>query len=509
MATIPIKKINNPNGSGKCYPLSVLEATVLTKDITVNCDLGGYRKGDVIRQLTSLYTIFNKLIGENATSNIITQIDDDKHISDSTVYSSKCVSDALDRLVELIEDKEDKGVAAELIQQLIQNVISNHATRISDLEEDIRTRATTEFVQTGLDNANERINGHDTRIENLESGKQDKLVWYRHEYSRDDNQAVTQANLLDLERSLKEEFAKVTELMGEVTIGQGQTLEQAALEAYEDNHWNAKYHEETGGYYPRNGNVIIVGDSEYIYYSNSWHEYGNLNGYIRKDRGEIDDNDIAANADISQDKIRGLVDALNQIANKQDKLSVASTNPDLTIDSNNTIKHTNIVSSEQQVGNKKLYVFEYDEHGHITKIKEATAADIPGMDQKEGTLEATDGIKKENGYIKHDVDIETNTKKQSGNSQSEDEQLCKIKWDSFGHIVKARVATGSDLPDSIPVTKLADVNNKTVLSILETATSSQFGPTEGADLTSDTGVLNAIYAILIKLGMKAENITTL
>ena len=441
MATIPIKKINNPNGSGKCYPLSVLEATVLTKDITVNCSVGGYKKGDVIRQLTSLYTIFNKLIGEEATTNIIVNIDDE-NISDDTVYSSKCVSDAIDKLVELIEDKEDKGVANELIQQLIQNVISNHATRISDLEEDIRTRATTEFVQTGLDNVNERIDGHDTRIENLENGKQDKLVWYQHEYSWEDNKAVTQANLVDLERRLKEEFAKVTELMGEVTIGQGQTLEQAALKAYEDNHWNAKYHEETDGYYPRNGNVIIVGDSEYIYYSNSWHEYGNLNGYIRKDRGEIDDNDIAANADISQDKIRGLVDALNQIANKQDKLSVASTNPDLTIDSNNTIKHTNIVSSEQQVGNKKLYVFEYDEHGHITKIKEATAVDIPGMDQKEGTLQATDGLKKENGYIKHDVDIETNTKNQAGDSQSEDEQLCKVKWDSFGHIVKARVATG-------------------------------------------------------------------
>lgn len=64
------------------------------------------------------------------------------------------------------------------------------------------------------------------------------------------------------------------------------------------------------------GDVILVGNKEYVFDGAAWHELGDEAIYAVK--GAIKDADIAADAAIQQSKIAGLVDALGKKANSAD-----------------------------------------------------------------------------------------------------------------------------------------------------------------------------------------------
>lgn len=74
------------------------------------------------------------------------------------------------------------------------------------------------------------------------------------------------------------------------------------------------------------GDVILVGNKEYVFDGTTWHELGDETIYAVK--GSIVNADIADNAAIAQSKIAGLTDALNKKANAADLGTMAAESKD-------------------------------------------------------------------------------------------------------------------------------------------------------------------------------------
>ena len=126
-----------------------------------------------------------------------------------------------------------------------------------------------------------------TDLQTTLDGKQATIVWQSDNYDAATNKAITKSDL----------DTAVAGLSGAVHfIGVKETLP------------------ETGN----NGDIVIVGNKEYVYSTTDkkWHELGDETIYAVK--GEIVDANIKADAAIAQSKIAGLTDALAAKANTAD-----------------------------------------------------------------------------------------------------------------------------------------------------------------------------------------------
>ena len=139
-----------------------------------------------------------------------------------------------------------------------------------------------------------------TRITALETNKQDKLV-FESPYNAETNKVATKADI-------------DTALQGLA----GALKYKGSLDDLP---------EDTTGY--TDGDVIAVGNKEYVCESGAWRELGDESSFAVK--GSIKDADIAADANIAQSKINGLEDAL---ASKIEKITVNGT--DVTVNEEKT-----------------------------------------------------------------------------------------------------------------------------------------------------------------------------
>lgn len=125
------------------------------------------------------------------------------------------------------------------------------------------------------------------------AGKQDTIVWQSGNYDATSNKAITKSDL----------DAAVSGLSGAVHfLGVEETLPTSGA----------------------NGDIVIVGNKEYVYSTSDtkWHELGDETIYAVK--GEIVDANIKADAAIAQSKIAGLTDALAAKADSADLGTMAS-----------------------------------------------------------------------------------------------------------------------------------------------------------------------------------------
>ena len=297
MSMIPIKKINNPTGSGKCYPLSVFESIVTTGPLTIANDIGGYKRGDVIPAETKFSVIFSKMFEvEGGGTHIVTSFD---NVSDTSVPSSKLTHDTLINITALLSNKENVGVAAALISALEQGIIATHTNQITNINATLATKADKSYADTEFNNVKSDISTNSTEIAALKQSKQDKLVWASTPYDENSNKAVTVADISSMAQTLRSEFVKITQFRGVISKQESETDIQAIERVYLEKRWTLT-----------NGDVVFVGKSEYVYCvdDSQWHELGNTDGFIKAGTGSIRNDDFDSAHKISQDYIVGLSD---------------------------------------------------------------------------------------------------------------------------------------------------------------------------------------------------------
>ena len=174
-------------------------------------------------------------------------------------------------------DKADTAVSGQFVTQVSQTDGIITVTRKALAASDIPALAISKItdLQTELDS------------------KQDNLV-FNSAYDASTNKAATMADVT----------GAVAGLSGAMHFEGVKESVPASGEGYES------------------GDVILVGNKEYVYDGTSWHELGDESIYAVK--GSIVNSDIAANAAIDQSKIAGLTAALAAKANTADLGTMAS-----------------------------------------------------------------------------------------------------------------------------------------------------------------------------------------
>ena len=123
----------------------------------------------------------------------------------------------------------------------------------------------------------------ESEVDTALAGKQNTIVWKNNDYDAENNKAVTANDL----------SAAVAGLSGAMHF-----------EGVKDS-----IPEDNTGY--ESGDVILVGNKEYVFDGTTWHELGDESIYAVK--GSIKNADIADDAAITQSKIAGLSDRLSGI----------------------------------------------------------------------------------------------------------------------------------------------------------------------------------------------------
>lgn len=190
---------------------------------------------------------------------------------ETAIGAGGSVGTQIDEKINLLDVEEVAVGVGEIIEKVSQTdgkiAVSKRALTASDIPELAISKITD--LQSTLD------------------GKQATIAWQSDNYDASSNKAITKSDL----------DAAVAGLTGAVHfIGVKETLP------------------ETGS----NGDIVIVGNKEYVYAEgdSEWHELGDETIYAVK--GEIVDANIKADAAIAQSKIAGLTDALAAKANATD-----------------------------------------------------------------------------------------------------------------------------------------------------------------------------------------------
>ena len=190
---------------------------------------------------------------------------------ETAIGAGGSVGTQIDEKINLLDVEEVAVGVGEIIEKVSQTdgkiAVSKRALTASDIPELAISKITD--LQSTLD------------------GKQATIAWQSDNYDASSNKAITKSDL----------DAAVAGLTGAVHfIGVKETLPK------------------TGS----NGDIVIVGNKEYVYAEgdSEWHELGDETIYAVK--GEIVDANIKADAAIAQSKIAGLTDALAAKANTAD-----------------------------------------------------------------------------------------------------------------------------------------------------------------------------------------------
>lgn len=176
-------------------------------------------------------------------------------------------------------DKSDTAVAGQVVSAVSETDGVITVSRRALVETDIPTLSQS------------KVNGLATSL----AGKQDTLV-FNSAYDASTNKAATMAD--------------VTEAVGDLS---GAMHFEGVKESIPEN---------SEGY--SSGDVILVGNKEYVFDGETWHELGDESIYAVK--GSIVNADIAANAAIAQSKIANLTADLGKKANTADLGTMAGKN---------------------------------------------------------------------------------------------------------------------------------------------------------------------------------------
>ena len=210
--------------------------------------------------------------------------------------------------------------------------------------------------------------GKTTGLQAALDGKQATVVWQSGNYDPATNKAITKSDL----------DAAVAGLAGAVHfIGVVDALPATS----------------------NNGDICIVGNKEYVYSTsdNSWHELGDETIYAVK--GNIKDNDIAADASIAQSKIAGLTAALDAKANASDLGTMAGEAKDDYVTKAGAPGYADILTKTLA---STTYETKSDATAKLTEAKGYTDSAIQDLDAPEvavGTGEILSAISEADGKI--------------------------------------------------------------------------------------------------------------
>lgn len=222
---------------------------------------------------TSANTIYG---AKNYADSLNTAMDTRVDALEAAVGTGGSVDSKIQTAIQAL-DKADTAVSGQFVTQVSQTDGIITVTRKALAASDIPALAISKItdLQTELDS------------------KQDNLV-FNSAYDASTNKAATMADVT----------GAVAGLSGAMHFEGVKESVPASGEGYES------------------GDVILVGNKEYVYDGTSWHELGDESIYAVK--GSIVNADIAANAAIDQSKIAGLTAALAAKANTADLGTMAS-----------------------------------------------------------------------------------------------------------------------------------------------------------------------------------------
>ena len=222
---------------------------------------------------TSANTIYG---AKNYADSLNTAMDTRVDALEAAVGTGGSVDSKIQTAIQAL-DKADTAVSGQFVTQVSQTDGIITVTRKALAASDIPALAISKItdLQTELDS------------------KQDNLV-FNSAYDASTNKAATMADVT----------GAVAGLSGAMHFEGVKESVPASGEGYES------------------GDVILVGNKEYVYDGTSWHELGDESIYAVK--GSIVNSDIAANAAIDQSKIAGLTAALAAKANTADLGTMAA-----------------------------------------------------------------------------------------------------------------------------------------------------------------------------------------
>ena len=210
--------------------------------------------------------------------------------------------------------------------------------------------------------------GKTTGLQDALDGKQATVVWQSGNYDPATNKAITKSDL----------DAAVAGLAGAVHfIGVVDALPGTS----------------------NNGDICIFGHKEYVYATsdNSWHELGDETIYAVK--GQIKNDDIAADASIAQSKIAGLTAALDAKANASDLGTMAGEAKDDYVAKADAPGYADILTKTVA---GTTYETKTDATAKLTEAKGYTDSAIQALDVTEvavGTGEILSAISETDGKI--------------------------------------------------------------------------------------------------------------
>ena len=161
--------------------------------------------------------------------------------------------------------------------------VSDYNTRINAAQTKANDAYTLAEGKTTMAEVEAKGYAIESEVNTALAGKQNTIVWKNNDYDAENNKAVTANDL----------SAAVAGLSGAMHF-----------EGVKDS-----IPEDNTGYEP--GDVILVGNKEYVFDGTTWHELGDEAIYAVK--GSIKNVDIADDAAIAQSKIAGLSDRLSGI----------------------------------------------------------------------------------------------------------------------------------------------------------------------------------------------------